>query len=150
MGASNLKLILIGSTWDCITFHSFNSKFFFFLSWQVCDWLAKWLIVLGFMELWWPSVYRHSNVGLVWNYIYIFISQGNSEASVQYHWLTYAAHLTLATPWTKYLQIMMTSSNGSIFRVTGPLCGEFTGPRWIPLTKASNTELWCFLWTLPE
>ena len=27
---------------------------------------------------------------------------------------------------------MMTSSNGNIFRVTGPLCGEFTGPRWIP------------------
>ena len=27
---------------------------------------------------------------------------------------------------------MMTSSNGSIFRVTGPLRGEFTGHRWIP------------------
>ena len=27
---------------------------------------------------------------------------------------------------------MMTSSNGSIFRVTGDLCGEFTDPRWIP------------------
>ena len=26
MGASNLKLILIGSTWDCTTFHSFNVK----------------------------------------------------------------------------------------------------------------------------
>ena len=26
----------------------------------------------------------------------------------------------------------MTSSNGNIFRVTGPLCGEFTGHRWIP------------------
>ena len=25
-------------------------------------------------------------------------------------------------------QYMMTSSNGNIFRVTGPLCGEFTGP----------------------
>ena len=25
-------------------------------------------------------------------------------------------------------QAMMTSSNGNIFRVTGPLCGEFTGP----------------------
>ena len=25
-------------------------------------------------------------------------------------------------------QTMMTSSNGNIFRVTGPLCGEFTGP----------------------
>ena len=31
----------------------------------------------------------------------------------------------------------MTSSNGNIFRVTGHLCGEFTGPRWIPRTKAS-------------
>ena len=40
--------------------------------------------------------------------------------------------------------IMMTSSNGNIFRVTGPLCGEFTGHRWIPLTKASDAGLWCF------
>ena len=45
---------------------------------------------------------------------------------------------------------MMTSSNGNIFRVTGHLCGEFTGPRWIPRTKASDTELWCFLWYAPE
>ena len=35
----------------------------------------------------------------------------------------------------------MTSSNGNIFRVTGHLCGEFTGPRWIPRTKASDAEL---------
>ena len=40
---------------------------------------------------------------------------------------------------------MMTSSNGTIFRVTGPLCGEFTGLRWIPHSKASGAELWCFL-----
>ena len=45
---------------------------------------------------------------------------------------------------------MMTSSNGNIFRVTGPLCGEFTGHRWIPLTKASDAKLWCFLWSAPE
>ena len=31
--------------------------------------------------------------------------------------------------------VMMTSSNGNIFRVTGHLCGEFTGHRWIPRTK---------------
>ena len=37
---------------------------------------------------------------------------------------------------------MMTSSNGNIFHVTDPLCGEFTGPRWIPRTKASDAELW--------
>ena len=46
--------------------------------------------------------------------------------------------------------IMMTSSNGNIFRVTGHLCGEFTGLRWIPRTKASDAELWCFLWSVPD
>ena len=40
---------------------------------------------------------------------------------------------------------IMTSSNGNIFRITGPLCGEFTGHRWIPLTKASDAEVWGFL-----
>ena len=35
---------------------------------------------------------------------------------------------------------MMTSSNGNIFRVTGPLCGEFTGPGWVPGTKTSDAE----------
>ena len=38
----------------------------------------------------------------------------------------------------------------NIFRVNGPLCGEFTGHRWIPLTRASDAELWCFLWSAPE
>ena len=42
-------------------------------------------------------------------------------------------------------RIIMTSSNGNIFRVTGPLCGEFAGHRSFPLTKASDAELWCFL-----
>ena len=45
---------------------------------------------------------------------------------------------------------MMTSSNGNIFRATGHLCGEFTGHRWIPRTKASDAELWCLLWSAPE
>ena len=38
----------------------------------------------------------------------------------------------------------------TFFRVTVHLCGEFTGPRWIPSTKASDAELWCFLWSAPE
>ena len=45
---------------------------------------------------------------------------------------------------------MMTSSNGNIFRVTGPLCGKFTGHRWIPLTNASDAELWYLLWSPPD
>ena len=38
-----------------------------------------------------------------------------------------------------YLEVqvstMMTSSNGNIFRVTGPLCGEFTGPGEFPTQR---------------
>ena len=30
---------------------------------------------------------------------------------------------------------MMTSSNGNIFRITGPLCGEFTGPGEFPAQR---------------
>ena len=36
------------------------------------------------------------------------------------------------------------------FHVTGPLLGESTAHMWIPLTKASDAELWCFLWYVPE
>ena len=35
-------------------------------------------------------------------------------------------------------------------RETGPLRGESTGDRWIPLIKASNVEFWCVLWWAPE
>ena len=56
---------------DYTTFHSFFSMLAkIFTSWQVCDWLAKWLLViitimLGFMDLRWPRVSQRSNVGLV-------------------------------------------------------------------------------------
>ena len=46
--------------------------------------------------------------------------------------------------------LMMLPSNGNIFRVTDPLCGEFTGDRWIPHKMASDTDLWCFLWIALE
>ena len=59
-------------------------------------------------------------------------------------------HILVSATFTFQLQSTMTSSNGNIFRVTGPLCGEFTGPRWIPLTKASDAKLWCFPWFAPE
>ena len=45
---------------------------------------------------------------------------------------------------------MMTSSNGNIFRVTSDVWGESTGHRWIPLTEASDAELWYFPWSAPE
>ena len=44
--------------------------------------------------------------------------------------------------WIKLSRNMMTSSNGNIFRVTGPLCGAFTGFRWIP--PAQRPVTWSF------
>ena len=40
--------------------------------------------------------------------------------------------------------LMMTSSNGNIFRVTGPMCGEFTGHRWITRTRPVRRSLGVF------
>ena len=52
-----------------ISFQCLKKKF---KSWQVYDWLAKWLIMSGYMDLRRPRVYRRSNVGLV---ITIFFNQ---------------------------------------------------------------------------
>ena len=45
------------------------------------------------------------------------------------------------------LVYMMTSSNGNIFRVTGPLCGEFTGPGEFtaqrPVTRGFDVSFIC-------
>ena len=40
-----------------------------------------------------------------------------------------------STQFTFPREITITSPNESIFRVIGPLCGEVTAHRWIPLTK---------------
>ena len=45
---------------------------------------------------------------------------------------------------------LTTSSNGNIFRITGPLWGESTGDQWIPLTNSSDAGLWCFPLCAPE
>ena len=67
---------------------------------------------------------------------------GTVNAHTPEHWTESLAY--------SFQSYMMTSSNGNIFRVTGPLWGEFTGHRWIPPTKASDAELWSFLWSAPE
>ena len=74
-------------------------------------------------------------------------SLGNSH-----HWSPGSSELGKRLNWFgDYVEdSMMTSSNGNIFRITGSLCGEFTGHRWIPRTKASDAQHWCFLWSAPE
>ena len=48
------------------------------------------------------------------------------------------AQWAISHPWLccrAGVKAMMTSSNGNIFRVTGPLCGEFTGPGEFPAQR---------------
>ena len=83
-----------------------------------------------------------------WDYKLIHVSKRGSRTSTEIR-----SCMDYYIPYFRvefYLSTMMTSPNGNIFRVTGPLCGEFTGDRWIPRTKASDAELWCFLWPSPE
>ena len=75
---------------------------------------------------------------------------GCHAISDQGHYLSHCRHQATDRNSWNLVQHMMTSPIGNIFRVTDPLCGEFTGPRWIPRTKASDAGLWCFLWYVPE
>ena len=70
--------------------------------------------------------------------------------SWRYLWMRYNGYIYLTCYAFTYIWLMITSSRRNIFRVTGPLSGEFTGLRWSPRTKASDAELWWFLWSEPE
>ena len=45
-----------------------------------------------------------------------------------------------------YIVNMTASSNGNIFRVTVPLCGEFTGYRWIPSQRPVTRSFGVFFY----
>ena len=112
--------------------------------------------------IYWVFLYYHNKI---WNRVQISrVSLDNIPAlvenwiSIQYLWtvlryrfFAWNVHM-LERTLAKIVSgkerhiIMMTSSNGNIFRVTGHLCGDFTGHR----TKASDAELWCFVWSTPE
>ena len=48
------------------------------------------------------------------------------------------------------LLLMMTPSDVNIFPVTDRLWRESAGHRWFPLIQASDTVLWCLLWSTSE
>ena len=56
-----------------------------------------------------------------WNEIIYFLAYADSQ-------LAASLLAEIFADLTVFFWSMMTSSNGNIFRVTGPLCGEFTGP----------------------
>ena len=97
------------------------------------------------------GLYNH-----IWILIIILLIQENSPFNNAYAQFTYeSSHMHPV----QYMPVLWTHGYASLhddvikwkhFHVTGPLCGEFTGYRWFPRTKASDEELWCFLWSAPE
>ena len=83
-------------------------------------------------------MWRHHDA---WHNGLILMTASNANS-----WPDVANHVTRlwqAGKYGKFLTAdhgMMTSSNGNIFRITGHLCGEFTGHRWIltqrPVTRS--------------
>ena len=95
-------------------------------------------IQVSYVWISWWHVIRYW-IKLIW----IWISEGSSDADI-YCILPHNNFLVSVLIHKTTARIMITASNGNIFRVTGLLCGEFTAHRWIPRTKASDPELWCF------
>ena len=82
-----------------------------------------------------PAINIHSAI--------IFISAKDTVIEQKMKKRTESANwnkIKLAAGCDSIRMFIMTSSNGNIFRVTGHLCGGFTGLRWFPRTKASDTE----------
>ena len=80
-------------------------------------------------DLWWFKFMWRSwtvYIGPGWNIDITVVSCGGHVVEASIYVYTYERNRYKIT---QLCIIMMTSSTGNIFRVTGPLCGEFTGHR---------------------
>ena len=82
----------------------------------------------------------------IWSILFRILSRNNNVFTWNMNVYTFQIFLSIMKRWRMRNNTMMTSSNENVFRVTDLLCGEFTGLRWIPDTKAGWTELWCFFY----
>ena len=78
-----------------------------------------------------------------WLLHWIYGCFGTQPLHILYHWdVTFWNYIRLLKQhWAFIWKIMMTSSNGNIFRVTGHFCGEFTGHRWFPAQNPVTRNL---------
>ena len=94
-------------------------------------------------------------LSVIWAGMTLMLCHSNDDTISPYH--TWNAKHGLLARINVLLRIqgssilcMVTSSNGKISRGTGPFLGECAAHRWIPFTKGSDIQLWCFLWSAPE
>ena len=64
--------------------------------------------------------------------------------------LIHARYICVLAFCSHVLTSMMTSSNGNIFRVTGHLCGEFTGPGDFPAQRPVTRSFDVFFYLRPN
>ena len=144
-------LHMLEQAWHCMTAddNDVNMSRLESFKWLINQWwnhwISEWTIkeLIDKLQFFMETKHNHcKNIHgewLLWQFLWIF-------AYIKTFWNTPQLKFSIddrAFWWCNWNipRDMMTSSNGNIFRVTGHLCGEFTGPRWIPHTKASDVEL---------
>ena len=88
----------------CLFKICFNVKKVIILkSWQVCDWLVKWLIMLGLINIRRPRGFRGSNVGLV-DFYFLYDPENVRRDSLNISW-----QILSPLPWASILLYWVTS-----------------------------------------
>ena len=137
-----------------IAFNCFESYIYIYTFHQsVCAYIA-WMHIFMIFIIVYISIEYHPvqlSSKIIYDIMFLILVKQSTFSSIKYlfqniSWFLLFDGMAITSPTIVQTVHMMTSSNGNIFRVTGPLCGEFTGP----LTKASEAELWHFLWYTPD
>ena len=134
--------------WACIPswwlFHKMTTKFPEALQYECIKHLSDyywWYHAKPFMELSCENIIANAHA---------LYTNNNYSESCSWYLVTCFGLMYQGVIRSTIALYMMPLSNGNIFRVTGPLWGEYKYHRWVPLTKASDRELWCFLRSTPE
>ena len=113
--------------------------------WLCFDIFCGWIIIYGFMWL----IYPYPS-GLLHRLRMIHMTTSLS-GEVHLKCIGKFHHMASLSHWSMRSRVACSASihdpalrrhpTDTLFRVTGHLCGEFTGRRWIPRTKATEAEL---------
>ena len=89
-----------------VSFQCLKKKMFFKIikSWQVCDWLPKWLIMFGFINLRRPRVNRRSDIGLV---MYIFFHRPRWVISCKFNFIIFPTVCSFLASLSLYFSCQM-------------------------------------------
>ena len=100
-------------------------------------WISNYIHYKVYDEIIYPFPKFNGAAIELWEWISYFISHfiGNGVTSQISSNSTFCSTACFGLATKKSPKLMMTSSNGNIFRITGHLCGEFTGPSNSPAQR---------------